>query len=121
MQNEMTFDGVHNATLRLVNTSWSNYLQRAFKTLKTVGQLCRADGTEALIKRLKRLRPSTYAHCVRVSRYSRATGRTFGFDESRLKQLAHKAILHDVGKILIPEAVLNRPRKLTTDREIHSS
>jgi HD-GYP domain-containing protein (c-di-GMP phosphodiesterase class II) len=40
-------------------------------------------------------------------------GRAFGFDDARLKQLCYAAVLHDVGKILVPEAILNRPRKPT--------
>jgi HD-GYP domain-containing protein (c-di-GMP phosphodiesterase class II) len=88
-------------------------LQRALHALKTAGQTCKTDGTEALIKRFKRARPDTYFHSVRVCRFSRAIGRAIGFDDVRLKQLSYTALLHDVGKILVPEAVLNRPRKPT--------
>ena len=36
-----------------------------------------------------------------------------GFDDARLRQLCYTAVLHDAGKILVPEVVLNRPRKPT--------
>jgi HD-GYP domain-containing protein (c-di-GMP phosphodiesterase class II) len=113
MYDEMTLESANAATIRLVNTSWANYLTRFLQRLKAIGRFHRADGTEALIKRFKRSRPDTYYHSVRVSRYSRATGRAYGFDDARLKQLCYTAVLHDVGKILVPELVLNRPRKPT--------
>jgi HD-GYP domain-containing protein (c-di-GMP phosphodiesterase class II) len=113
MYDEITLEAGNAATIRLVNSSWANYLTRLLQRLKTIGRFERANGTEALVKRLKHARPETYYHSVRVSRLSRAVGRAFGFDEARLKQLCYAAVLHDVGKILVPEAVLNRPRKPT--------
>ena len=113
MYDEMTLEASNAATIRLVNASWANYLTRFLQRLKTIGRIHRADGTEVLIKRFKRSRPDTYFHSVRVSRFSRAIGRAYGFDDTRLKQLCYTAVLHDVGKILVPEVVLNRPRKPT--------
>jgi HD-GYP domain-containing protein (c-di-GMP phosphodiesterase class II) len=113
MYDELTLEATNAATIRLVNASWANHLTRLLQCLKSAGRLHREDGTEALVKRLKRARPDTYYHSVRVSRVSRAVGRAFGFDNERLKQLSYAAVLHDVGKILVPEAVLNRPRKPT--------
>lgn len=119
MYDEMTLETANAATIKLVNGSWANYLTRFLQRMKAIGRLHRMDGTEALIKHLKRTRPETYAHSVRVSRVSRAVGRAFGFDDARLKQLCYAGVLHDVGKILVPEAVLNRPRKPTpTERFI---
>lgn len=113
MYDEMTLETVNAATIRLVNGSWANYLTRFLQRLKAIGRFHRTDGTEALVKRLKRSRPDTYYHSVRVSRVSRSIGRAFAFDDARLKQLCYAAVLHDVGKILVPEAVLNSPRKPT--------
>ena len=113
MYDQMTLETANAATIRLVNGSWANYLTRFLQCLKTVGRSHTNDGAEALVKKLKRTRPETYYHSVRVSRVSRSIGRAYGFDEAALKQLCYAAILHDVGKILVPEAVLNRPRKPT--------
>jgi HD-GYP domain-containing protein (c-di-GMP phosphodiesterase class II) len=113
MYDEMILEAEGAATIRLVNASWANYLTRFLQRLKQMGHFHRVNGTEALIKRLKRARPETYYHSVRVSRVSRSIGLAFDFDDSRLKQLCYAAVLHDVGKILVPEAVLNRPRKPT--------
>lgn len=113
MYDELALEAANAATLRLVNISWASYLQRTLHRLKTIGQSHKSDGAEALIRRFKRVRSDTYFHSVRVCRLSRAVGRVIGFDDARLKQLSYTAFLHDVGKILVPEAVLNRPRKPT--------
>lgn len=113
MHDEMALEATGAATIRLVNGSWANYLQNALKHLKSIGQIYKFDGTEALVKRFRRARPSTYYHSVRVAKLARATGRAFGFNDVRLKQLAYTAVLHDVGKMLVPELILNRPRKPT--------
>ena len=113
MYDEMMLEAEGAATIKLVNSSWANYLTSFLQKLKAIGRFYRADGTEALIKRFKRARPGTYFHSVRVSRLSRMVGQAFSFDDARLKQLCHTAVLHDVGKMLVPETILGRPRKPT--------
>ena len=119
MYDQMSLEAANAATIRLVNTSWANYLQRFLHRLKSIGQLYRQDGTEALMKHFRQLRPTTYSHSVRVARFARSTGQAFGFDDTKLRQLAQTAVLHDVGKILVPESILSCPRKPTrTERFI---
>ena len=114
MHDELYFpDAELAATMRLVNGSWTHYLRNTCARLKEAGRRHRADGAHALVLRLRRTRPSTYEHCVRAARIARCTGRALGFDEARLQQLGRAAMLHDIGKILVPEAVLNRPRRPT--------
>lgn len=55
----------------------------------------------------------THGHSQRVAVYSSALGRAMGFDEREIERLELSAILHDVGKIGVPEAVLNKPDRLT--------
>jgi HD-GYP domain-containing protein (c-di-GMP phosphodiesterase class II) len=99
-------------TVRLVNESWAGHVQRLCAGWKTE-DAGRADGVRALVGRLKRTRPSTYRHCVRTARLSRRVGLALGFSEPRLRQLSQTAMLHDIGKILIPERILSRPRRPT--------
>jgi len=114
MQDELSFgDLTGGATVRLVGESWAQYLQRACARWKAAGTRRRPDGVRALVGRLKRTRPSTYQHCVRVARHSNALGRALGFDDVRLRQLASTAMMHDIGKLLVPEAILSRPRRPT--------
>jgi len=99
------------ATIRLLSPGWATYLQHTCARLKAAGQIHQTDGTHALVARLRRTRPSTYDHCVRVARFSRLTGQSFGFDPARLRQLSATAMMHDIGKILVPESILGRPRR----------
>lgn len=113
MHEGFSFDPSGAATVRLLSPGWADCLQRACVRLKAAGQAHRMDGTRALVMRLRRTRPSTYEHCLRVARIARLTGRAFGFDAQRLQQLSATAMMHDIGKILVPESVLNRPRRPT--------
>jgi len=101
-------------TVRLVNGSWAGHVRRVCASWKAEdAAACESDGVRALVARLRRTRPSTYTHCVRTARYSRRVGLAFGFDEPRLRQLSLTAMMHDVGKILVPERILSRPRRPT--------
>jgi putative nucleotidyltransferase with HDIG domain len=58
----------------------------------------------------------TAGHTRRVQAYCAALARKFGIeDEGTLRALEAAALLHDVGKIGIPEHILNKPGKLTTE------
>jgi len=57
----------------------------------------------------------THGHCSRVAEYGLAVGRALGFDAGQLTTLRMGAYLHDLGKVRIPNEVLNKPGKLTTD------
>ena len=55
----------------------------------------------------------TGRHVIRVGRYASIIAREFGFSPQELIDLEHAAQLHDVGKIGIPDAILNKPASLT--------
>ncbi len=55
----------------------------------------------------------TALHCLRVSILALAFGRHLGFDEEGLNLLGMGALLHDIGKMKVPQEILNKPGKLT--------
>lgn len=57
----------------------------------------------------------TKGHSSRVSEYSVKIAQKMGWDSERVEELRVMALLHDVGKIAIPDRVLNKPGKLTDD------
>jgi putative nucleotidyltransferase with HDIG domain len=58
----------------------------------------------------------TAGHTRRVQAYCATLARAFGIDdEPTLRALEAAGLLHDVGKIGIPEHILNKPGKLTTE------
>lgn len=59
--------------------------------------------------------PYTKGHSTSVSRYSEALARTLNLPEAEVKKIALGALLHDVGKIGIPESVLKKPTHLSDE------
>jgi putative nucleotidyltransferase with HDIG domain len=79
-------------------------LQESFETVVT-----------ALAAAVEAKDPTTEGHVQRVARTTVAVGRKLGLSGSRLELLRYAALLHDVGKIGVPEHVLNKPGDLNED------
>jgi len=58
---------------------------------------------------------NTYSHCVNVMVFSSAIMETYGMKQDDLVQFALGGILHDVGKVRIPNRILNKPKMLTPE------
>ena len=57
----------------------------------------------------------TNGHSSRVAEYSREMARRFGYSEEKMREIYMMGLLHDVGKIGVPDAVINKPGKLTDE------
>jgi len=57
----------------------------------------------------------TGGHVERVTRYAVSTGREMGMQGESLRHLWVAALLHDVGKIGVPDSILTKPGKLTDE------
>ena len=55
----------------------------------------------------------TRGHVDRVTTYAGWFGSALGFNENQLKTLDYGARLHDIGKVLVPDQILNKKGKLT--------
>jgi len=56
-----------------------------------------------------------YAHGYRVAALSVTVARILGLPDEALTTIGHGALLHDVGKLAVPEAVLRKPAPLTSE------
>jgi len=56
---------------------------------------------------------TTHGHVRRTQIYATEMGRLFNLPESQLRALHAGALLHDIGKLAVPEYILNKPGKLT--------
>jgi HD-GYP domain-containing protein (c-di-GMP phosphodiesterase class II) len=76
-----------------------------------------ARNPSALISlaRLKTQDDYTYMHSVAVCALMVALSRQFGMDEAQTREAGLAGLLHDVGKMLVPAAVLNKPGRLTDE------
>ena len=58
---------------------------------------------------------NTGQHVRRVSEYTRILCRSLGYDEEECRTISLAATMHDVGKLMIPEAILEKPGRLTPE------
>ncbi len=54
----------------------------------------------------------TNGHSGRVAEYTREIARRYGYNEKKLENIYMIGLLHDVGKIGVPDAIINKPAKL---------
>lgn len=57
----------------------------------------------------------TGQHVRRVAEYTEVLCRSLGYDEEESWKISLAAMMHDVGKIMIPETILEKPGKLTAE------
>jgi len=76
-------------------------------------------GIQALAEALEVKDPYTRGHSVRVSQYSSSIARALHLDEETIRQIRLGGHVHDIGKIGVREAVLNKPGPLSDDEYQH--
>jgi putative two-component system response regulator len=69
----------------------------------------------ALARAVEAKSPYTHGHSERVMRYSLALASARDIDARQHELLRKGALLHDIGKISIPDAILDKPEKLTAE------
>ncbi len=68
-----------------------------------------------MLHTLRAVDDSVYAHCLNVALIARAIGKWLQIDRSDLDELTIAGLVHDIGKAMIPEEVLNKQGKLTDE------
>lgn len=69
----------------------------------------------ALTRAIDAKSPWTAGHSERVTKFAEAIGREINLNEDQMRVLTISAILHDIGKIAVPEQILDKPGKLTDE------
>ena len=80
-----------------------------------VEQCVRSPEAFVNITRLKDFDNYTFTHSVNVSVLAIAIGKRMGFSAQELNDIGFAGLLHDIGKMQVPEAILNKPSKLSDD------
>ena len=73
------------------------------------------ESIEAIARTIDAKDTYTNGHSIRVGHYSRIIAEALGMKGDELGNLYYTALLHDIGKIGIPDAILNKPSKLTDE------
>lgn len=79
----------------------------------------REDLYRALVQAVELKDPYTKGHCDRVADYAVLLGSALGLSPLMLQHLRNGSILHDCGKIGVPELVLNKPGRLNDEEFAH--
>lgn len=101
---------------------YENYLQeligqRTVELNQTLASLEDSYRTtlKALVAALETRDTDTHGHSERVVEFSLRLGRELGLDEDEMRSLEFGSLLHDIGKIGIPDAILRKPARLTEE------
>ena len=70
---------------------------------------------KALTAALETRDSETHGHSERVVTYSLRLGREYGLNSEEMKALEFGSLLHDIGKIGVPDSILRKPAKLTEE------
>lgn len=72
----------------------------------------------ALARSIEAKDPYTHGHCERLSQYSIKLGVKLGQAEEQLTALRRAGIVHDIGKVAVPDAVLLKPGRLNEEERV---
>lgn len=80
-----------------------------------IDSIMRSDDALVSLTKLKSFDEYTYTHCLNVAVLAVAFGKHLSLPRAQLNRLGMAGLFHDLGKQRIPEAVLNKPGKLTPE------
>lgn len=78
-----------------------------------VDSVMRNEDALLALKYLKSFDEYTFNHCVNVAVVATVFAKSLGYPEERLRELCQAGVFHDLGKALVPDAILNKPGRLT--------
>ncbi|MCW3031883.1 MAG: metal dependent phosphohydrolase [Solirubrobacterales bacterium] len=75
----------------------------------------RVELLEGLSRLLETRNPQTYGHCRRVARHAEQIARTMRLTPTEIAEVRAAALIHDVGKVYTPPAILQKRGPLTDE------
>jgi putative two-component system response regulator len=93
---------------------------RSLLRLKTfTDELERAEAVLfALARSIEGKDPYTQGHCERLADYSARLGEHMGLPAEEIKALRRAGIVHDIGKVAVPDSILLKPTRLTRSEQM---
>ncbi len=92
------------APILIARTAFASYLALREAQEATISTLIRA---------LESKDQYTAGHVERVARFAERIGVEMGFRPAELERLRYAALMHDIGKLVVPNQILNKPGRLT--------
>jgi diguanylate cyclase (GGDEF)-like protein len=89
--------------------------QRMYSRKDARPSSARRQSADVLLGVLREREPDLHAHVEDVAELAHAVGTRLGMTHAELDELQRAAELHDIGKVAIPEEILNKPASLDAD------
>lgn len=99
----LRFEDLNKHLEELVAEKTNQIEQLSFETISTIAGIIEAKDSY------------TKEHSVRVAEYSALIAKKAGWRDEDIQNLKYIALLHDIGKIGIPDSIINKPAKLTAE------
>ncbi len=90
------------------------YMNEALKAQKEIRALS-VEVMEALAHTIDAKDEYTRGHSIRVAGYSKMIAEKMGMSEEECNNIYYMGLLHDIGKIGVPNEIINKPAKLTDE------
>jgi diguanylate cyclase (GGDEF)-like protein/putative nucleotidyltransferase with HDIG domain len=102
--------------LAIVFLTYRTYLEKVHASIRHVEEITdlHLRTIEALAIAIDAKDEVTHDHVHRVQIYATGLARLVGLSEAEIEALKAGALLHDIGKLAVPDYILNKPDKLTT-------
>lgn len=102
--------------LAIVYAAYKIYFQRVNEKTRAASEMSRLHlaTVEALATAIDARDQTTHFHVRRVQIYAAGMGRVFCLSDEEIEALKAGALLHDIGKLAVPDHILNNPGRLTT-------
>ncbi len=94
---------IANARVRRIHRRQQEYREIVNQSLRTFAKTIDAKD------------PYTNGHSTRVAAYSRELAKRLGMNKDEQERIYYIALMHDIGKIGVPDSILNKPGKLTDE------
>jgi len=103
--------------LYLVYRSYSLYLGRVEQQQKHIGEMAQLHWRtiEALALAIEAKDDTTAAHLKRVQIYAVEMAKELELSDAEIKAVEAASLLHDIGKLAVPEYIISKPGKLTPE------
>ncbi|MGH9944450.1 MAG: HD domain-containing phosphohydrolase [Pyrinomonadaceae bacterium] len=107
-------------TIYLVHRQYRDHVQERINLMEnsvreriSIREKSHRETIEALAVAINAKDEVTHEHVMRVQVYAAGVARLLGCNEEEIEALRAGALLHDIGKIAVPDYILNKPGKLT--------
>ena len=125
MDNQLYNENTLQASISVGYATKSNPLHNIYQTIKIVEDFMykrklferkslRSSIVSSILTTLNEKDIETFEHGERMKALARETGKEIGLSESMISDLELTALLHDIGKIAIDDAIIKKPSKLST-------